>query len=54
MWAALSAWAVLGERLSARLLLAIVLGGAGVALLMVPSFAAYAAAPLGLAFLKTR
>ena len=49
LWAALIAWAVLGERLSPRLLLAIVLGGAGVALLMVPSFAAYAAAPLGLA-----
>ena len=49
LWAALIAWAVLGERLSRRLLLAIVLGGAGVVLLMVPSFAAYAAAPWGLA-----
>jgi drug/metabolite transporter (DMT)-like permease len=49
LWAALIAWAVLGERLSARLLLAVVLGGIGVALLMVPSFQAYAAAPLGLA-----
>ncbi len=49
LWGALIAWAVLGERLSPRLLLAIVLGGIGVTLLMVPSFQAYAAAPLGLA-----
>jgi drug/metabolite transporter (DMT)-like permease len=49
LWGALIAWAVLGERLSPRLLLAVVLGGAGVTLLMVPSFKAYAAAPLGLA-----
>jgi drug/metabolite transporter (DMT)-like permease len=49
LWGALIAWAVLGERLSPRLLLAVVLGGAGVTLLMVPSFQAYAAAPLGLA-----
>lgn len=49
LWSALIAWAVLGERLSPRLLLAVVLGGLGVTLLMVPSFSAYAAAPLGLA-----
>ncbi len=49
LWSALISWAVLRERLSPRLVLAIVLGGAGVALLMVPSFAAYATAPLGLA-----
>ncbi|MCW5643160.1 MAG: DMT family transporter [Rhodoferax sp.] len=49
LWGALIAWAVLGERLSPRLLLAVVLGGIGVTLLMVPSFQAYAAAPLGLA-----
>ncbi len=49
LWGALIAWAVLGERLSPRLLLAVVLGGIGVTLLMVPSFRAYAAAPLGLA-----
>lgn len=49
LWSALIAWAVLGERLSGRLLLAIALGGAGVTLLMVESFKAYAAAPLGLA-----
>ncbi|MEP6971195.1 MAG: DMT family transporter [Betaproteobacteria bacterium] len=49
LWGALIAWAVLGERLNPRLLLAVVLGGAGVTLLMVPSFKAYSAAPLGLA-----
>ena len=49
LWSVLITWAVLGERMSRRLLLAIVLGGAGVALLMVPSFAAYAAAPAGFA-----
>ena len=49
LWAALISWAVLGERLSGRLLLAVLLGGAAVTLLMVPSFAAYANAPLGLA-----
>jgi drug/metabolite transporter (DMT)-like permease len=48
LWAALIAWAVLGEKLSGRMLLAIALGGIGVALLMVRSFAAYAQAPLGL------
>lgn len=47
LWSALIAWAVLGERLSPRLMLAVVLGGIGVALLMLPSFKAYAAAPLG-------
>ena len=49
LWSALISWAVLGEKLRPRLVLAIVMGGAGVALLMVGSFAAYAAAPLGLA-----
>ena len=49
LWAALISWAVLGERLNGRLLLAVLLGGAAVTLLMVPSFAAYANAPLGLA-----
>jgi len=47
LWAALISWAVLGERLGARLLLAVVLGGLGVTLLMVRSFGAYAQAPLG-------
>ena len=49
LWSALISWAVLGERLTGRMLLAVLLGGAGVTLLMVPSFAAYAKAPLGMA-----
>ena len=49
LWGALIAWAVFGERLNARLLFAVAFGGIGVTLLMVPSFQAYAAAPLGLA-----
>ncbi len=49
LWSALIAWAVLGERLSRRLVLAVALGGVAVALLMWKSFAAYAQAPLGLA-----
>ncbi len=49
LWVALISWAVLGERMSKRLLVAIVLGGAGVALLMIPSLAAYAKAPAGFA-----
>lgn len=48
LWAALISWALLGERLGARLLLAIALGGAAVALLMIPNFGAYADAPLGM------
>jgi drug/metabolite transporter (DMT)-like permease len=48
LWSALISWAVLGERLPRRLMLAIALGATAVALLMVPSFAAYARAPLGL------
>ncbi|MFO1224692.1 MAG: DMT family transporter [Burkholderiaceae bacterium] len=49
LWSALIAWAVFGERLGARLLAAIALGGAAVALLMWKSFPVYAQAPLGLA-----
>ena len=49
LWSALISWAILGEKLRLRLVLAIMLGGAGVTLLMVGSFAAYAEAPLGLA-----
>ena len=49
LWSALIAWAVLGERLTGRLLLAVLLGGTAVALLMVPSLASYAQAPLGFA-----
>ena len=49
LWSALISWAVLGERLGGRLVLAIGLGAAAVTLLMWKSFAAYAQAPLGLA-----
>jgi len=49
LWAALIAWAVLGERLTRRLGLAVLLGGAAVTLLMVPSLSSYAQAPLGFA-----
>jgi len=49
LWSALISWAVLGERLTGRLVLAIALGGAAVALLMVPGLQAYARAPLGFA-----
>jgi drug/metabolite transporter (DMT)-like permease len=49
LWSALIAWAVLGERLSGRMLLGLLFGGAAVLLLMVPSLAAYANAPLGFA-----
>lgn len=49
LWSALISWAVLGERPGVRMLLAIVLGAAAVALLMLPNFGAYAHAPLGLA-----
>lgn len=48
LWLALLAWMFQGQTLSPRLMLALVLGGAGVGLLMVPSFQAYARAPLGL------
>jgi drug/metabolite transporter (DMT)-like permease len=48
LWSALISWAVLGERMNRRLLLAVILGGASVILLMVPSFKAYAHAPFGL------
>lgn len=49
LWAALIAWAVLGERLSRRMAAAVALGGVGVALLMWRSFGAYAQAPAGFA-----
>ncbi len=48
LWSALISWAVLGQRLSGRLVLAVLLGGASVALLMSRSFGACAQAPLGL------
>ncbi len=48
LWSALISWALLGERFSGRMLLAVLLGAASVTLLMVPSFEAYAQAPLGM------
>lgn len=49
LWAGLLAWLMLGERPTPRLFVAILLGGVGVTLLMIPNFSAYADAPLGLA-----
>jgi drug/metabolite transporter (DMT)-like permease len=49
LWSALISWAVLGERLGGRVVLAVLLGGAAVGLLMVPGIEAYARAPLGFA-----
>ncbi len=48
LWSGLISWAILGERLGTRLLIALALGAASVTLLMIPSFEAYANAPLGL------
>jgi drug/metabolite transporter (DMT)-like permease len=47
LWAALISWAFLGEHLNRRIVLALALGVAAVALLMVPGVDAYAKAPLG-------
>jgi drug/metabolite transporter (DMT)-like permease len=49
LWSALISWALLGERLGGRLLLAMVLGCGAVLMLMVPGLDAYARAPLGFA-----
>jgi drug/metabolite transporter (DMT)-like permease len=49
LWSALISWALLGERFGGRQLLAVLLGGAAVAALMVPGLQAYARAPLGFA-----
>ena len=49
LWSALISWALLGETLTGRLLLALALGAAAVLLLMRPGFEAYADAPLGFA-----
>ena len=49
LWSAMISWALFGERLGARLLLAIGLGAVAVALLMAPGLAAYAQAPTGFA-----
>ena len=49
LWSALISWAVLRERMDARLLLALALGACGVALLMWRGLSAYAQAPMGFA-----
>lgn len=49
LWSALISWIVLGERLDGRLVLAILIGGTGVVLLMIPGLEAYASAPAGFA-----
>jgi drug/metabolite transporter (DMT)-like permease len=49
LWSALISSAVLGERLTGRVLLAVAVGGVAVTLLMWPSFTSYAQAPLGFA-----
>lgn len=49
LWAALISWAVLGERLTGRMLLAIAFGAAAVGALMLRGVDAYARAPLGFA-----
>jgi drug/metabolite transporter (DMT)-like permease len=48
LWAALIGFAVFGQRLTGRLLVAILIGAAAVVALMVPNFASYAHAPAGL------
>ena len=47
LWSALISMLFLGERLTARLAFALLLGSAGVGLLMAPNFQAYAKAPVG-------
>lgn len=49
LWSVLISWAVLGERLGGRLLLAVMLGSVAVIVLMLPGLEAYARAPLGFA-----
>jgi len=48
LWVAVIGFAVYRQRLSGRLLAAIFVGAAAVAALMIPNFASYAKAPLGL------
>ncbi len=47
LWAAVMAWAFMGQRPAGRVLLALALGGVGVALLIANGIDAYAKAPLG-------
>ena len=49
LWSALIAWSVLGQRLGARMVMAIALGAVAVGLLMWKSLPVYAQAPLGVA-----
>jgi drug/metabolite transporter (DMT)-like permease len=48
LWVALFGFIYYRQRLSGRLMLAILIGAAAVAALMIPNFASYAKAPLGL------
>ena len=48
LWVAVMGFVFYGQRLTGRLLLAIVIGAIAVVALMVPNFASYARAPLGL------
>ncbi len=48
LWVAVIGFAVFGQRLTGRLLAAILIGAAAVAALMIPNFRDYAQAPLGL------
>jgi len=48
LWVAVLGFVVFGQRLTGRLLAAIVIGAAAVAALMIPNFQSYATAPLGL------
>jgi drug/metabolite transporter (DMT)-like permease len=48
LWVAVLGFAVFGQRLTGRLLVAILIGAGAVAALMIPNFQSYATAPLGL------
>ena len=50
LWAALWSWLLFGHTLDGRQWLALLLGTAGVIVLMIPAFASYAHAPLGLVY----
>lgn len=48
LWVAVIGFAAFGQKLTGRLLAAILIGAAAVAALMIPNFASYASAPAGL------
>ena len=50
LWAALWSWVLFSHTLDGRQWLALLLGTAGVIVLMIPAFASYAHAPLGLVY----